>query len=212
MSVQDELSKLKREIRRRGWLLEADATLPSVVTLVAGEPVAGSWWGHPKGNLIYNTICLLEREPDDVCVSLINGKRTHVFRSHWDTLFNLIHLNEGAAQSRLSPGARELLAIVRRRGSVRVDEVSSSTRRADARDQAKELQRWVLCHSSFVHTSAGSHTTLLTSWEAFARERGFAYHPMDAPEVARAVEEFKGEFADAVHLPWEPRSRRAGRQ
>jgi len=28
--------------------------LPSFVVAVAGGPVKGSWWGHPKGALIYD--------------------------------------------------------------------------------------------------------------------------------------------------------------
>jgi hypothetical protein len=63
-----EFRKIKKELNKRGWLLEADSKLPSIVTLVVGEPVKGSWWGHAKGNLIYNTCGLLDDENDVLCL------------------------------------------------------------------------------------------------------------------------------------------------
>jgi hypothetical protein len=32
-----------------GILLETDPKLPSAAALVAGSPISGSWWLHPKG-------------------------------------------------------------------------------------------------------------------------------------------------------------------
>lgn len=35
-----------------GIILQSDPRLPSVATIIAGEPVGGSCWGHPKGHAI----------------------------------------------------------------------------------------------------------------------------------------------------------------
>jgi ankyrin repeat protein len=37
-------------------LLEHDRELPSVTSIVAGEPISGSWWGHPLGHAIYDLL------------------------------------------------------------------------------------------------------------------------------------------------------------
>ncbi|MDA2934727.1 hypothetical protein MYX82_10350, partial [Acidobacteria bacterium AH-259-D05] len=41
-----------KQLQTWGLLLESDAILPSVSALVAGAPVRGSWWGHPRGDAI----------------------------------------------------------------------------------------------------------------------------------------------------------------
>jgi hypothetical protein len=41
---------------REGVLLKSDPKLPSVVAIAAGGPVRGSWWGHPKGRVIFNAL------------------------------------------------------------------------------------------------------------------------------------------------------------
>jgi hypothetical protein len=58
--MKNELSKYYSEFNKHGILLLSDSVLPSLVTLIAEEPVRGSWWGHPKGNLIYNLSQILK--------------------------------------------------------------------------------------------------------------------------------------------------------
>jgi hypothetical protein len=70
-----------------GMLLEsARGPLPNVAALVAGEPIKGSWWGHPQGHAIYNTLQLLDDSPDVVRMRLVNGKVTLVHRRVWPAL------------------------------------------------------------------------------------------------------------------------------
>ena len=44
-----EALRALKELKRYGLLLVTDARLPSLVALVAGAPVRGSWWSHPRG-------------------------------------------------------------------------------------------------------------------------------------------------------------------
>ena len=77
----------------RGVLLRQDLALPCVTTLIVGEPIRGSWWGHPENKWIYDT---LERlEPETARVKLLNEKVTLVHRRLWPVLFKL--------QSRIPP-------------------------------------------------------------------------------------------------------------
>jgi hypothetical protein len=57
-------------LQRIGLLLKADPALPSVTTIVAGEPVRGSWWAHPAGRRIFQTLRDLSQHPDIVFVKL----------------------------------------------------------------------------------------------------------------------------------------------
>ncbi len=74
-----------------GMLLEsAKGPIPNVATLVAGEPIRGSWWGHPKGHEIYGVINDLGDSPDVVRLRLVNGKITVVHRRVWPALVQLV--------------------------------------------------------------------------------------------------------------------------
>ena len=60
--------------------------LPNVAELVAGEPIKGSWWGHPKGHEIFDALGELDNSPDVVRLRLVNGKVTLVHRRMWPAL------------------------------------------------------------------------------------------------------------------------------
>jgi hypothetical protein len=70
-----------------GMLLQsARGPLPNVAELVAGEPIKGSWWGHPKGHGIFDVLGELDDSPDVVRLRLVNGKVTLVHRRLWPAL------------------------------------------------------------------------------------------------------------------------------
>ena len=54
--------------------------------LVAGEPVRGSWWGHPKGHDIFAACQHLLQHPDATTAKLVSGKVTYVHRELWPSL------------------------------------------------------------------------------------------------------------------------------
>jgi len=61
-------------IRKHGVVLEAaQGPVPSVAEAIAGEPVRGSWWSHPKSHEIF-AVTRAIRDSDDVLVCrLIKG-------------------------------------------------------------------------------------------------------------------------------------------
>lgn len=70
-----------------GMLLEsARGPLPNVAEIVAGEPIRGSWWGHPAGHAIFAALNTLADSPDVVRTRLVNGKVTLVHRRLWPAL------------------------------------------------------------------------------------------------------------------------------
>src|SRR5258707_15776391 len=74
-------------IREHGVVLEsARGPVPSLAEVVAGEPVRGSWWSHPKSHEIF-AVTRAVRNSDDVLVCrLINRKITFVHRRLWPAL------------------------------------------------------------------------------------------------------------------------------
>lgn len=71
-------------IRYHGVVLEGSKGLePSLAAKVAGEPISGSWWGHPKGHEIYE---LTEKVRDSQAVlvcTLAGDKITYIHRRLW---------------------------------------------------------------------------------------------------------------------------------
>jgi hypothetical protein len=74
-------------IRKHGVVLEsARGPVPSLAEVIAGEPVRGSWWSHPKSHEIF-AVTRAVRDSDDVLVCrLIKGKITFVHRRLWPAL------------------------------------------------------------------------------------------------------------------------------
>jgi hypothetical protein len=70
-----------------GMLLQsARGPLPNVAELVAGEPIRGSWWGHPRSHAIFEALNALAESPDVVRTRLVKGKVTLVHRRLWPAL------------------------------------------------------------------------------------------------------------------------------
>lgn len=45
-------------------MVSAKGPAPRLVDFIAGETIKGSWWGHPKGTLIFNTLEAVTDSPD----------------------------------------------------------------------------------------------------------------------------------------------------
>ena len=74
-------------LAEHGLLLEsARGPIPNLAALVAGEPIAGSWWGHPAGHAIFAALNQVAESPDSVRLRLVNGKVTLVHRDLWPAL------------------------------------------------------------------------------------------------------------------------------
>jgi len=62
-------------IRKHGVVLEAaQGPVPSVAEAIAGEPVRGSWWSHPKSHEIFAVTRAIRGSDDVLDCRLINGR------------------------------------------------------------------------------------------------------------------------------------------
>jgi hypothetical protein len=67
----------------------ARASVPSLAQVVAGEPLRGSWWAHPKGNHIFLLSRAIRSSPDVLVCRLVDGKITYIDRRLWPALVTL---------------------------------------------------------------------------------------------------------------------------
>jgi len=206
--------RVRAALQRHGLLPMAGSSLPSVTTLVADAPVAGSWWGHPAGRAIYAVACRLADDPDTPLVKLLDGKDTWLHRRLVPALLAEGRSGEPWQTRGLSPAARALRSRLLRAGELPATGAA-----------ARELQQRLLAVGEQVHTASGRHEMRLRTWDRWAADRtGLA--PATTPAAARrlleaAARSLGGAPAVAL-LPWHaqaaaPRSQspstpRAGRR
>jgi hypothetical protein len=70
-------------------LASAKGPVPSVAEAVAGEPIIGGWWSHPRAQVIFDALSEIDDDVDIRCFKLIDGKVTFVHRRMWPALVAL---------------------------------------------------------------------------------------------------------------------------
>ena len=77
-------------VERQGVVLQAArGAVPSLAEAVAGERIRGSWWGHAKGQEIFQAAEAVSDSPDVLVCKLLDGKVTYVHRRLWPALIKL---------------------------------------------------------------------------------------------------------------------------
>lgn len=74
-------------VEHHGVVLQAArGPVPSLAEAIAGGPIRGSWWGHPKGQEIFLAAEAISENPDVLVCKLVEGKVTYVHRRLWPAL------------------------------------------------------------------------------------------------------------------------------
>jgi hypothetical protein len=77
-------------VKRHGVVLQAArGPVPSLAEAVAGGPIRGSWWGHPKGHEIFRVAEAVSQSDEVLVCKLVEGKVTYVHRRLWPALVRL---------------------------------------------------------------------------------------------------------------------------
>ena len=92
-------SKPKSKAKQQDWtkfvakhgvvLASAKGSVPSVAEAIAGEPIVGSWWSHPKAQVIFDALSAIDDSEDIRCFKLVDHKITFVHRRLWPALAKL---------------------------------------------------------------------------------------------------------------------------
>jgi hypothetical protein len=193
-----ESAPVLAKLKELGLLLQTDANLPNVCALVAGEPVRGSWWAHPRSHEIFRVNGELAEHPDVLVSKLISGKITYLHRPLWAAVMAIGRARESWQIERLSRDARNLLGAVDRK-PVQTD------RRW--RKPASELETNLLVYSEQFHTAAGSHARRLESWDRWSSRTGYIGEPITLIRAKLALEEvvasLNRKFNGRGRLPWQ---------
>ena len=162
------------QLKKNGFVLESDKTLPSVVSLVAGAPVSGSWWAHPLGQETYGVCRRLIHHADVLVLKLVNKKITYVHRSLWSCLLAVAMEKDRWQMDGLPLTARNLLAKVSEAGSLRIDELRHRRTLKELGEDARALEARLLVFGDDVHTESGTHVKRMEAWPHWAGRVGFA--------------------------------------
>jgi len=77
-------------VRERGVVLvSAKGKGLNLVEAIAGEPIRGSWWGHPAGKQIFAVLNAVTESQEVLVCRLVDGKITVVHRRLWPALARL---------------------------------------------------------------------------------------------------------------------------
>lgn len=78
-------------VERHGIVCEAArrGEIPSLVDEIAGEPVRGNWWSHPRSRQIFAATRAVRDSPDVLVCRLVDGKVTFVHRRLWPALVRI---------------------------------------------------------------------------------------------------------------------------
>ncbi len=203
-----DLSRALEQLKSYGVLLQTDPRLPSVASLVAGEPVRGSWWGHARGGAIFRATKELADHPDVLVTKLVSGKVTYVQRRLWPAIIAVGSAREPWQLEGLSGAAQSLLVAVTRQGELRTDDVpwTGGPKAESPGEAAREIEKRLLLRSEEVHTSSGAHAKRLETWERWAN-RVFLGERQPTPgqakeELEEVLAGLNRQFDGKGRLPW----------
>jgi hypothetical protein len=198
---REHATKAVREtLERHGLLLMQDASVPSMMSIIAGEPLKGSWWSHPKSQLMFDALQVISAE--SLVVKLLAGKRTFVHPRLWPEVCAVAEGNEPWQLDKLKPDARALFERVQAAGSARSDHVELPKSARKIGTVVDDLEKRLLIHTRDEHTDRGHHIRMLETWPCFRRGANVSHLP--AVSEARALLEAAaaGYGAAKSALPW----------
>jgi hypothetical protein len=77
-------------VKAHGVVLESGrGPVPSLAEAIAGAPIRGSWWAHPKAQTIFLCSRAMREAADVLVCRLVGGKVTYVHRDLWPALVRL---------------------------------------------------------------------------------------------------------------------------
>ncbi|HKO41694.1 MAG TPA: hypothetical protein VJU84_00265 [Pyrinomonadaceae bacterium] len=205
---RDQYEDVFGELKKWGLLLESDPKLPSVCTIITGEPMKGSWWSHPMAQTIFQVNERLDDHEDVVIAKLLAGKVTFIHRQFWPALLAVGTSKEPWQMRNLSDTPQKVLKLLKKTGSVRSDELTIDTvARKELSESVRILERRLLIHSRQVHTESGAHAKVLESWESWAASAKLKAGEIPVAKAKKSLEqrvqELNERFNGKVTLPWQ---------
>ena len=194
-------------LQQFGLLLESDQKLPSVASLIAQKPIRGSWWGHAKGQEIFDALQQIADHKDVLFTKLLSGKVTLVHRKFWCELISIGEAQEEWQTAKISTAARFLLEQVEQQEALLTNEMTWPKKLpGKLGDAVRELEKYLLVHAEQFHTQGGEHAKRLQTWQRFSNGSGLKCKKITV-EAAKAklesrVSDLNRQFNGSAKLPW----------
>jgi hypothetical protein len=166
--VRRAVERVRAALDREGLLVCHDAEVDSATTIIAGEPIRGSWWPHAKGGLIYDALGALEHEV--AWTKLVRRKMTLVHKRLWPSLLVAGTSNAAWQTNKLKSDSKWLLEQVTKKKSVRSDklELPSGSRKMGA--VVTDLEQRLLVCTRSEHTEGGHHARFVETWAVWQEQ------------------------------------------
>ncbi len=199
-------------LKQYGVILESDKQYPSVVGTILGEPVAGSWWGHPKGIMIYNVLKRFSVRADVLGTRLLSGKTTFVHERLWPQLLTIATSHEPWQIEGLSKDSKRLYETVTMKGDVRTDAFSKTVGVSVGLlgEAARDLEKRLLVYGEGFHSNIGSHAKRLETWDRWASDHKYKWNNTGLLIAKRDLEEARERLSlkdgSSPRLPWESKT------
>lgn len=181
---ESRVTELVERLSAGGVLLLADVKLPSLVTWTAGEPVRGSWWGHPASSEIFALLRALEQHRDVWALKLVQEKLTFVHRRLWPALLGLVMSRVRWQVQGLSRAEQQLLTAVDAAGRLELaqlpPDLGLSLKEVGA--AARTLEGRLLTHVQLEHMGGGHSVQGLEAWAE--RAKRYQVEPLDSAEAS----------------------------
>ena len=206
--VRLALIRVKQDLGRFGVLPVTDPTAPSLVSIVAGVPVTGSWWGHPAGQLIYQVGESLDTDSGVLTVRLWRGKLTLVHRRLWPALVRIGGARSEWQMDGLSAVAQQLLTRIEREKTLRSDRLPPDFLAGSQsfRPALRDLEQRLLVLTRSLHTSTGSHALEAESWAAWSATSRTPRFPGSVVSAQLAIERAAARLSSKTEprrwFPW----------
>jgi hypothetical protein len=199
-TLEQAMHAVRETLDRYGVLLMQDASVPSMMSIIAGEPLKGSWWSHPKSQLMFDVLQVISAQA--LVVKLLAGKRTFVHPRLWPAVCAVAESNEPWQLDKLKPDARALFERVQAAGSTRSDHAELPTGARKMATVVDHLEKRLLIHTRDEHTDRGHHVRVLETWRYFRRDAGVSHLP-PVGEARALLESAASDYGAAKSaLPW----------
>jgi hypothetical protein len=190
--VSNGVAAVLEALDQHGVLLKQDTQLRSVVSIILGRPLRGSWWGHDRAHEIFAVLTGLTDHPDVLFTKLLRRKDTLVHRRLWPDLLAVGRERATWQLSGLSDAAVSLLKKLDENGEPVVATGIG----------AKELRNRLLAVGTEVHREGGMHAVALESWTAWSERVGCAVVTSAGESRAALESVVLRSGASPEALPW----------
>lgn len=150
--------KIIKELEEKGILLLQDKTFPSIISTIIGEPITGSWWGHPMANPIYNGLNWAIEKESILSAKLLSKKVTYIDKKLYPFFFSIISEVRLWQIEGISKESAELLKkINKRKNGIRSDDAELQLQYPSFKKHIDDLETRLLVYGQEIHTEVGKH-------------------------------------------------------